>query len=204
MSDGKIMRDIHRHGREMELVQRQDIESDKDSGVFSSRAITSDTSLTLPDSLEYEKWEAIGRQLKLMSRSVMWWIGDWLCFGEHKYGETYAQALDATDYETDTLRAAKWVSERILPGRRRTVLSWSHHREVAALSPEKQDYWLDKAQQERITRNDFRAQINASEDRHFRTQFTGENEWYTPSEVIEMVRRFLGAIDLDPASSEIA
>jgi phage N-6-adenine-methyltransferase len=33
---------------------------------------------------------------------------------------------------------------------------------------------------------------------------TGENEWYTPTKCIDMTRRVLGEIDLDPASSEVA
>lgn len=37
-----------------------------------------------------------------------------------------------------------------------------------------------------------------------RTSFTGNNEWFTPSEHIELARKVLGAIQLDPASSEIA
>jgi phage N-6-adenine-methyltransferase len=37
-----------------------------------------------------------------------------------------------------------------------------------------------------------------------RAQGTGENEWYTPAKYIGLARRVLGAIDLDPASSDKA
>lgn len=44
----------------------------------------------------------------------------------------------------------------------------------------------------------------AKEIRNHRAMGTGENEWYTPAIYIEAARDFLGEIDLDPASSEIA
>lgn len=33
---------------------------------------------------------------------------------------------------------------------------------------------------------------------------TGENEWYTPADLVECARKLLGTIDLDPASSQMA
>jgi phage N-6-adenine-methyltransferase len=40
--------------------------------------------------------------------------------------------------------------------------------------------------------------------KYFRTQFTGEQEWYTPVQYLDAVRQVLGVIELDPASSDEA
>lgn len=88
------------------------------------------TGLSIPEGIEFERWEEIGKQLKLIEGSVLWWIGDWLNYGESKYGETYSQALEATDYSYDTLKQAKRVSARYEMGNRLPNLSWLHHRDA--------------------------------------------------------------------------
>ncbi len=114
------------------------------------------TGLALPEGLSFDEWQAIGERLRVASAACLWWVGDWLAFGERRYGEAYAQALDDTEWEYETLRAAKWVAEKIESVRRRT-LSWSHHKEVAALEAGDQDRLLDQAVAENWTRSELRA-----------------------------------------------
>jgi hypothetical protein len=43
--------------------------------------------LRLPEGLSADDWRALGEQLGRAERSVMWWIGDWWAYGEHRYGD---------------------------------------------------------------------------------------------------------------------
>lgn len=79
-------------------------------------------------------------------RRGQWWVGDWLNYGERAYGEKYAQAMDVTGLEYDTLSSYRWVAAEIEPCLRKQKLSWSHHKEVAALEPAEQAEWLDRAE----------------------------------------------------------
>lgn len=49
-----------------------------------------------------------------------------------------------------------------------------------------------------------RAMAGDLEQAAFMAYAKGEEEWYTPANIIEMARRTMGGIDTDPASSEIA
>lgn len=94
--------------------------------------------LHIPEGTSFDDWSALGRTLQQMEKSVMWWIGDWLRFGERRYGETYTQAIAATGYSEGTLRDAKWVADQFEMSERTDNLSWTHHRHVAALpAPER-------------------------------------------------------------------
>ncbi len=69
----------------------------------------SPTHLTLPGGLNYEEWEQIGRKIQMVANASMWWLGDWWAYGEHKYGERAAQALES-DIAYQTFKDAGWVS----------------------------------------------------------------------------------------------
>lgn len=116
------------------------------------------TGLSLPADLSFDEWADYGERLFAMERGVMWAIGDWWRFGEHRYGERAAQALDSR-YSFQTLANAGYVAGAVETSRRREVLSYSHHAEVAALPTEEQDYWLDAAESGEWSRNELRARI---------------------------------------------
>lgn len=121
--------------------------------------------LNLTDStLTFERYEAIGRMLGAMGRSVRWWVGDWLVFGDAVYGELMAQAVGATGLAETTLLNYRWVAERVPKSRRRHEVSFSCHTEVAPLKAAQQKKWLAVASREQLTQRELRARIRDSGD----------------------------------------
>lgn len=118
------------------------------------------TALDLPHELTFEEWESIGAGLQLLERGMLWWIGDWLNYGEERFGEKHAQVLDSKKYTQGTLANCKYVAKRFAPSSRYDGLSWSHHYAVAKLPPADRDVWLAKAEEESWTRAELRAHID--------------------------------------------
>jgi len=83
----------------------------------------------------YEQWVEVGNSLMQATQNIMWWLGDWWNFGEHKYGELAAQAL-SMNIPYSTFSSAAAVSRAIPIERRVPDLSWSHHKEVAFIDDE--------------------------------------------------------------------
>jgi hypothetical protein len=116
-----------------------------------SHAALSDVSWRATDEMSFAEWLENGRRLGLMGRSAGWWIGDWLSYGNHVFGERYARASRITGYDAQTLMNMAYVASRFEVSRRRGKLSWSHHAEIAAMNPDEQDYWLTRAETDRLS-----------------------------------------------------
>lgn len=103
----------------------------------------------LPEDLSEQDWLSAGALLGKLERSVTWWLGDWWAFGERRYGERKA-IVTAEDWEGpafQTCRNAAAICQAFETSRRRDVLSFSHHAEVASLPPTQADALLDWAEQ---------------------------------------------------------
>ncbi len=95
----------------------------------------------------YEEWEEVGAVLAVMDRGIQFLVGDWISYGQEKYGELAAQAIDARSWRPETVRAYVWLAKSVPPANRMLDrgLSIKHHLAVAALPPSEQRLWLRRA-----------------------------------------------------------
>jgi hypothetical protein len=118
---------------------------------------------TPPEQMDHRDWVTAGQRLGEMGRISNWWIGDWLRYGNTRWGEKYVEASKITGIDGKTLRNIAYVASRFDLSRRRDNLSWTHHAEVAALDPGEQDTWLDCAVGLRLSATDLRLEVRSSQ-----------------------------------------
>lgn len=120
------------------------------------RIMVTPTGLVIPRAVTFEDWQETGRRLTALSASFAWCVGDWLVFGRSRYPNRYKHAVEAMGLDYQTLRNYAWVAGCVDVSRRRDGLSFQHHAEVAALTPQEQDEWLSRAAERKWTRNALR------------------------------------------------
>jgi hypothetical protein len=112
------------------------------------------------------EWLATGRRLGAIGRCSQWWIGDWIRYGAARWGEKYAEAARITGYDVASLRNMAWVASQFDLSLRSDKLTWSHHVLLAPLEPEAKRFWLDRAEEERLSVADLRIELRGSERAH--------------------------------------
>ena len=115
-----------------------------------NRALTG-TAWLPNEELRLSDWVEHGRRLGVIGRCVGWWIGDWLRYGNMKFGQRYVRASRITGYDVQTLMNMVYVASAYAPAERRGNLSFSHHAEIAALPPDERERWLDLAETNRMS-----------------------------------------------------
>lgn len=108
------------------------------------------------------EWMHAGQRLGAMARCGQWGLGDWIRYGEARFGERYSRPAKITGYDVQSLMNMVYVASRFDISRRREDLSWSHHEAVASLEPHIQDYWLDRAIEDKLSVADLRGELRAA------------------------------------------
>lgn len=151
---------------------------------------------------DFEEWMDYGVMLRTLDgTSRQFAIGDWIVhgFGTYEHGKWDAVQQVWGGNELNQLRQYEWVAKSIKSVTRVTLLSWSHHRAVAELDPDKQRYWLEQAAEYKWPVATLRKEVSGKEPNvHFSSETP---EWNTPQHIVELVEETLDKIDLDPCSS---
>ena len=105
----------------------------------------SKTAWDLPQNMTEADWKQAGSALSRVEGALMWWIGDWWTFGEHKYGKRKA-LVESDEWEGPSYQTcfnASNVCKKFESNRRRLSVPFGHHAEVASLPAEEADKILD-------------------------------------------------------------
>lgn len=129
------------------------------------KAAISPVGWTVRETMDLAEWVAAGQSLGTMSRCSQWWLGDWIRYGNARFGERYVRAAKVTGYDVQSLMNMVWVASAFVISRRREKLSWSHHETLASLGEEEQERWLDVACERRLSVSDLRTELRASRAR---------------------------------------
>ncbi len=116
-----------------------------------------------PTNLDRASWLAAGVSLAEFGRVNNWWVGDWIRYGNARWGEKYVEVARITGLDGKTLRNIAYVASRFDLSRRRDNLTWTHHAEVAAIPPERQEEWLDRALTLGLSVGDLRVELRSAQ-----------------------------------------
>ncbi len=142
--------------------------------------------LSIDENIAATDWESIGELLfGGIARAWNLWIGDFLAFGERKYGATYQAMAAATGYDVDTLYDLVWICKSVQISLRKENLALGHYRLVAALTVAEQSHWLDYASNYSLSVEALRTAIKRAQP-----AATPGVQGVEPSPLVQFERRF--------------
>lgn len=124
--------------------------------------------LIITGELTFEQWSKTFDFYQSLRSKSQWFIGDCLRYGETKFGEKYAQAIDLTGKSGSRLQtyvsvAGKFSMERRHPTH---ILGFDHHAECAYIDHREADALLLRAIRERWSKMDVRAEVARINERN--------------------------------------
>lgn len=107
---------------------------------------------------DFETWLACAEQMGKVARlSAKWWAL-LLAYGEQRWGEKYAQAVDVSGLSYQTLANAVYTVRKIPPEKWNDSLTFEHYRILATYCEDDRDIdeWANKAAEQALSCSELR------------------------------------------------
>ena len=118
------------------------------------------TGIQFHHDLSFAEWDDLGQKLAPIGKSIGFIIGDWINYGEGRYGEKYAEALERSGMAYQTLMNYSYVARKVEISCRQENLGFEHHAVVAKLKPDEQEHWLEMTKAHNLSVRRLRKSIN--------------------------------------------
>lgn len=125
---------------------------------------TDEISWTGSENMTFDQYQAIGKTFQQIQRSLCWWTGDWLNYGEQKFGDVAAQAVDDTGKTVETLLKWKAVAFRVPRNIRVKELGWTFHFYIAYVPEEERGVLLQMALNVGISSRELKDVVKLDDD----------------------------------------
>ena len=117
------------------------------------------TGLVIQGDPTFEECEIAAKYISFLGKMAPIWLGDLLNYMDNRWGEGYAQILDATGFAYRTVLNVKSVMGRVPHQVRQDGLYFTHYAEVASLPEPQQERLLKKAKDEEINTTEFKQEV---------------------------------------------
>ena len=119
------------------------------------------TGIQFHQDLSFAEWDELGQKLAPIGKSIGFILGDWINYGEKRYGKMYEEALTKTGMAYQTLANYAYVARKVQFSCRQENLGFEHHAVVAKLkTPEEQQHWLEIAAEHNLGKRRLQKSIN--------------------------------------------
>jgi hypothetical protein len=130
----------------------------KELAIKNGKFTIHNTGIEFHEDLSHEEWEKLGTQISRVGKSIGFLIGDWLNYGESRWGDA-KNVASVLRLDHGYVRNLAYVSRKV--SCRHDTLSFEHHAVVAKLkSPEDQKRWLAAAEKHNLSVRRLRVSMN--------------------------------------------
>jgi hypothetical protein len=121
----------------------------------------------------------IGEFIRLVNKGSQWWWGAWLNYGEGRFGERFAQVVEATGWEPKTIQQYAWVERAVPIANRLDDVPFGHYANtIASLPVPEQKNWAARAADEGWSQRDLKRNVRAALKKPLAGARTGTDERY--------------------------